>query len=95
MLAAVAVGSCSYLQDRVHDLHDVFTADVGVGFGIGVDFQVTDAVHSGLGGGVYYVLQLGQPTLSQLNSELAGLQSAYAFVLYRSSGPRRSAWRPT
>lgn len=39
---------CGYLQDRHRDLLHVLWADIGYGLGLGVDFQITDAVHSGI-----------------------------------------------
>ncbi|MBL8726332.1 MAG: hypothetical protein JNK49_19975 [Planctomycetes bacterium] len=69
----------------------MFVFDVGVGFGLGIDLQATDAVHTGLGGGVYHVWQLGHPSLQAADSALSGLNGHAAWLLHRSSGPMVAA----
>lgn len=86
-IAAAGLGSCTYLAGRTRDLRDVVTLDFGVGFGLGIDGQLTDACHTGLGGGQYYVWQLGHPSLKGSDSALAGLQSNFAWLAHRSNGP--------
>lgn len=53
LLAVILSGAgCSYLQDRGKDFLDIWHIDIGVGVCLGIDFQLTDAVHSGLAFGV-------------------------------------------
>jgi hypothetical protein len=68
------------LAARGSDLRDVFIADVGVGLGLGVDFQVTDAVHSGLGGGLTEKFGLRESHLGVLDSGFTAFESSHAFL---------------
>jgi hypothetical protein len=85
-LANLASGGCTYLAARARDLRDVVTFDFGVGFGLGVDGQLTDAFHTGLGGGQYFVWQLGHPSHAASDSALGGLQANLAWLVYRTDG---------
>jgi len=85
-IAILGSGSCAYLSARARDLRDVVTFDVGLGFGLGVDGQLTDAIHTGLGGGQYFVWQLGHPSHLASNSALGGLQANLAWLVYRTDG---------
>jgi len=44
-----AVSGCSYLTDRGKDFLDIWWLELGMGHLLDVDFQVTEAIHSGIG----------------------------------------------